>query len=311
MSGLSVFLFGRFCVQRGTQVLPGFEVRKVQELLSYLLLHRGHPHSREVLAGLLWGDSSTEQSKKYLRQALWQLQTALDVPKGGINSPVLLVEPEWVDLDPKRELWVDAGLLEEAFASVEGIPSQTVDAQSARAMQEAVQLYRGDLLEGCYLDWCVNERARLQTIYLILLDKLMGYCEARREYEAGLDYGMRILGYDRASERTHRRLMRLHYLAGDRRAALRQYHRCVAALDEELDVRPSERTEAFYEQIRADRLESAPATMAEAGTTPEPTSEPLSAVLGCLNQVVAVLTDLQQQVQQHIAAVDLASRRRR
>ena len=40
-----------------------------------------------------------------------------------------------------------------------------------------------------------------------------------------LAYGARILHCDRARERTHRRLMRLHFLAGDRTAALRQYPR--------------------------------------------------------------------------------------
>ena len=35
------------------------------------------PADRESLAALLWGENPTAQSKKYLRQALWQLQHAL------------------------------------------------------------------------------------------------------------------------------------------------------------------------------------------------------------------------------------------
>src|SRR4051794_28608068 len=77
MSGINICLFGRFCVKRNEQVLHGLDARKVQELFTYLLLHRGRPQSREGLAGLLWGDHSTTQSRKNLRQALWQLQAAL------------------------------------------------------------------------------------------------------------------------------------------------------------------------------------------------------------------------------------------
>lgn len=74
----------------------------------------------------------------------------------------------------------------------------------------------------------------------------MAHCQAHGEYEMGLFHGAQILAYDRARERTHRRLMYLHYLAGDRAAALRQYERCVAALEEELCVSPDQGTCNLY-----------------------------------------------------------------
>ncbi len=77
MSALRICLFGKFCVRRNEQVLDGFDARKVQELFCYLLLHRDHSLPRETLASLLWPDTTTAQSKKNLRQALWQLQSAL------------------------------------------------------------------------------------------------------------------------------------------------------------------------------------------------------------------------------------------
>ena len=61
-----------------------------------------------------------------------------------------------------------------------------------------------------------------------------------------------MLREDRARERTHRRLMRLYYLAGDRTGALRQYERCAAALRQELDVEPSRRTSELERRIRRD-----------------------------------------------------------
>ena len=89
---------------------------------------------------------------------------------------------------------------------------------------------------------------------LAMLNKLMTYFETIEEYEMGLVYGHRILQFDRAHERTHRRMMRLHYLAGDRTAALRQYDRCTAALDGELSVKPAKWTVSLYNQIKAYQL---------------------------------------------------------
>ena len=53
MSGMKIHLFGKFCVSRDEQPVQGFDALKEQELLSYLLINRNRPHSREILAGLL------------------------------------------------------------------------------------------------------------------------------------------------------------------------------------------------------------------------------------------------------------------
>jgi DNA-binding SARP family transcriptional activator len=310
MSGLAVSMLGRFCVQWEGQVLPGLDMRKVQELFAYLLLHPGLAHPREGLAGVLWTDSSTDQGRKYLRKTLWQLQTALDVRAPAVSRRLLRVEPDWIALQPQPDLWVDVSVFEQTFAPVEGVPSRELDVESVQRLQQAVILYQGDLLVDCYMDWCLYERERLRQIYLAMLDKLMGYCEAHHEYETGLAYGMRILGCDRASERTHRRMMRLHYLAGDRTGALRQYARCAAALQEELGVRPSRSTRSLYEQIQSDQLDPLPLPDGVAGAAPELPVRQLSDLLTSLHQFRSFLGDLQEQVQTQIDSIQLTLKRR-
>ena len=66
----------------------------------------------------------------------------------------------------------------------------------------------------------------------------------------GLAYGQLVLRHDRASERTHRRMMRLRYLNGDRTGVLRQLESCTQALTEELDVGPGPATLAVADVIR-------------------------------------------------------------
>jgi len=291
VSALRIFLFGKFDVQYGEQVLTGLDARKVQELFCYLLIFRKSPHLRESLAALLWGGNSTARSRKYLRQALWQLQSA-------IEPSVLLLDPEWVQFNREADIWLDVELFEQAFTKVQGVPGQELTLQGAQALKDAVQLYRGDLLYGCHQDWCLFERERLQTMYLAMLDKLLGHCEAQGEYEIGMIYGACILRYDRARERTHRRLMRLHYLAGNRTAALREYEACVAALDEELGVGPAKSTVALYEQIRADQLGGPTRAPAEG------TADALDRVLHRLERLQTALVDMQQQIQRDIQAVE-------
>lgn len=302
MSALDIRLFGKFCVQRDEHPLHGLDAAKVQELLCYLLLHRDRPHSREALAGILWGDAPTEKSKKYLRQALWQLQTALE-PQPG--EGVLLVDAEWIQLNLRAEFSFDVAAFEQGFALAQAAPDKELDAESARLLEGAARLYQGDLLEGWYHDWCLYERERLQNIYLTVLHRLMCHYEAHQEYEAALVYGARILRHDRACERTHRQLMRLHYLAGNRTAAIRQYQRCLAALREELSVKPEQRTRALYEQICADEWGDAPAPQTQSAAQPQATPASLSEVLDRLQQLRAALSEIQGQVQQNINVVEL------
>jgi DNA-binding SARP family transcriptional activator len=303
MDDVCVCLFGKLELRYGGQLISGLEGCKAQELFSYLLLYRDRPHSRETLADLLWGTTSTSQSKSYLRKTLWQIQSTLEGPSQGRSHSILLVEPEWVQVNPGAALWLDVDVFERAFALVKGRPGRELGVRSIQALHRAVEVYRGDLLEGCYQDWCIYERERLQHLFLIILEKLMGYSEAHQQFEVGQTFATRILRYDRARERTHRRLMRLYYLAGDRTSALRQFQRCAEALDEELGVRPSKRTLALYQQICADHMEDVVLGGESIHETAVPT---LPAVLTRLRQLHGLLAEAQNQVLQDIQVVEAA-----
>jgi DNA-binding SARP family transcriptional activator len=304
MFSLNIHLFGKFNVEyNGGQL--GLGTSKVQELLSYLLIHRNRPRPREALASLIWGDTSTDKSKKYLRQALWQLQTALVPHNPAEGEQLLLVEDNWVQLNTRSEIWLDVAVLEEAFALLKDKPGGELDKEEKDMAQAAVQVYKGELLEGSYRDWCLFERERLQNMYLAMLYKLMSYCEAAREYEAGQMYGLRILNYDRASERTHRRLMRLQYMSGDRTAALRQYERCIIALDQDLGVKPDKRTIGLYQKIRSGEVEGVNrVAIAPRAPTKAPTSV-LTEIADHLGELQRNLSNELQQVCQDIKDIEV------
>jgi DNA-binding SARP family transcriptional activator len=307
MSALRVRLFGKLAIEREGRELVGLEACKAQELLCYLLVNR-RPHAREALACLLWEDAPAEKAKKYLRQALWQLQAVLD-PADGDRPATLRAEHDWVQIDPTTDLWLDVEIFERAFASTEGHAGALTDAQRDE-LAAAVALYRGDLLEGCYRDWCLYERERLQNAYLLMLDRLLSHCEAGGDYEAGRRYGALILRHDRARERTHRRLMRLHYAAGERTEALRQYERCAAALGEELGVAPDRRTSALYRRIRNDEPltnEAQPDALTGAANGD---GGALSEVLGRLRRLQQTVADVHHSLQREITVIESALRRR-
>lgn len=256
---------------------------KVQELFFFLLLNRRYPYDRDRLAEQLWGEAEPARSRKYLRQTLWQLQAAI---AEATPSPIIVLDKNWIHINLDTNIWLDVQEIERAFRAVCDVPGQQLSLEQVQTMQRAIDLYEGELLTGWYQDWCIIERERFQSMCLVLLEKVIDACIALRQYENGIVYGMRVLQYDRARERTHRLLMRLYCLAGNRSAALRQFELCATALAEELDVKPSQRTLTLRDQIRADQL-------LETNPVPSHPASPAESPLLSTSQVVTELKPLQ------------------
>jgi two-component SAPR family response regulator len=165
-------------------------------------------------------------------------------------SHVVQVSDGWVELRVD-DVWLD--LAEFERAAVRRTPTEPASAPrpDAKRWAQAVELYRGDLLQGWYPDWCLEERERLRQIYLETLDALVAACESNHDVNAGVAYAVRAHHTDPARECTHRALMRLYCLSGDRAAAVRQYEQCEKILRTELGIEPDDETKALYRSIRS------------------------------------------------------------
>ena len=271
-----ISLLGHFSTLLHGDVVLDQAPSKVQELLAYLVLHRGRAHPREVLADVLWGDCGSPHARKYLRQALWQLHAGLVSAGRKRASRLIRQEPGWVELVLDEDVWVDIVAFEDVFNSVRG--KSPLAPNDVKRIVEAIQLYGGELLEGSSRRWCLYERDRFREMYLTLLDKIINYCEGGGQYEAGIAFATLALRCDRARERTHQSLMSLMYLAGDRTGAIRQYERCVLALKEELGIEPCAEITELYRHIRGDESkmkkgsESSTPTVPLVVMTPNPIS---------------------------------------
>lgn len=299
MGVLAIQMLGRFCLRYNSIELTSLETRKAQELLCYLLLHRQRPHPREVLATVFWSNTATAQSRANLRKTLWQLQSTLH---GQIDCDLVLTDAEWVGINPNVALSFDVAVLENSVAQVSGQRGEEMSATSAATVSSAVELYHGDLLDGWYQDWCLFERERIQNLYLSLIEKLMGYYEHNHEYERGVQCGAELLHFDRTREDTYRRLMRMHFQAGDRATALRQYERCVIALREELNVGPSVPTVDLYERIRSNHALDAAGSSTQDAARGE--GQLLHEVLARLRQMRSAIASLRREVDDDIWLIE-------
>ena len=245
MATLHIYALGRLRVFYDQSPLH-FPTKKPQDLLCFLLLHTGEMLERELIAERLWPMRPPEKGRRSLSTALWRLRQAL---KCLLPQPYLLTERSTLAFNTTAPYWFDVEVFERqaTFGLTGSLPC--AEAQR-RALEEALDLYRGDLLEGCYEDWCLAERERLQLLLLRVLKRLQRHYRLCGAFEAAISCGHRLLALDPLQEDVHRELMRCYVEAGQRPLALEQFQRCREILRQELHIEPMPETWRLYRRIR-------------------------------------------------------------
>lgn len=210
-------------------------LKKLLGLVAYLSLEGATPRSR--LAGLLWSDLDEESARRNLRRELVRVKTHASVLEGRFTS-----EGERLKL---TEPWSS--------------DAQTFEAALERDdLETALEVYRGPLLDGFEIagadgfhGWLEVKREHYARLYRKVALDLAERLETKGNWRRALDLHLRLLNDDNLQERTHREVMRLHYLLGERAAALTQFERCREMLEAELGLDPMPETVRLAEQIRA------------------------------------------------------------
>ena len=250
---LHIRLLGDFSLTYRDEAVAGINTPRLHSLFAYLLFHRGVPQLRQHVAFVFWPDTSEAQARNNLRQVLHQLRYALPD-----SDRFLHVDARAVGWRSDAAFLFDVDEFERALALADS--AERPDDKRA-ALERAADLYRADLLPSCYDEWITAERDRLRQRHRHALVRLVDLLEARRDYAEASRHTQRLIRDDPADEDAYRRLMRLLARNGDRTGAMRVYQSCVANLQRELGVEPSQATREVYYSLL--RMESRPMRVVE------------------------------------------------
>ncbi|MBV9801898.1 MAG: AAA family ATPase, partial [Solirubrobacterales bacterium] len=220
-------LLGALEVELNRGVIDSPVSQRPWAVFAYLAL-APRPVPRSELAAQFWPDVLDQSARASLRSALWALRRHL--------GDALEVDGDRVGLSAGPGLWVDV----HEFERLAGIDPAS-----------ALELCRGDLLEGLEDDWAVAARDRHRTRVVELLEELARAAEERGDVREAIELTRRQSERDRFDEDAHRRLIARLDLAGDRAAAMRTYRVLAERLRRELGVAPSAQTRELVERLRA------------------------------------------------------------
>lgn len=241
---LRIQLLGDFHLSYGDEPVTTVDTPRLHSFLAYLLLHQESPQSRQRLSFQFWPDSNESQARTNLRNLLFRLREGFpDVDQ------FLEVDSKTIWWKPGGPYQLDVDEFKQMLLLAEDAEKKENTGEYQELLQNAVDVYKGDLLPNCYDDWIFPEREELSQDFLRALEKLITLLEKEPNYIEAVEYAQRLLRHDELHEAAYRTLMRLHALNGDRARALRTYHVCADILEKELGMDTSLPTRDLYEQL--------------------------------------------------------------
>jgi len=249
MTTLKIFALGPLQVSAGTFIQHKFESNKVRALLAYLSVEMDRPHSREVLAEMLWPESPAQASLANLRYALADLRKVIG--DESANPPHLIVSRETLQFNASSDCELDLADF-----------TKLIQSNQIEKLKQGLALYQGDFLAGfpaiesdAFEEWLTLKREQFKRQAVEALRLVTDHHEGRGEYQHALPFARRQVELEPWLEEAHQQLMRVLALDGQRSAALAQYETCRRVLDLELGAAPTPETARLYEAIRDGTLE--------------------------------------------------------
>jgi DNA-binding SARP family transcriptional activator len=225
-------------------------------LLVYLAAGSGGFHRRDTLLALFWPELDERRGRDALNQAIRFLRKEL----GGATESIIVSRGAEELGIVDSSFWSDVA----AFRA----------ARDAGRHADALELYRGDFLQGFFSgrdagfeDWAERERAQLRLQAAQSARALADVSEGAHQFTTAVASARRAVELSSLDERVVRELLELLDRLGDRAGAIAAYDEFARRLSVELEAEPAAETVAVIERIRA-RPATSPAPSARVEPAP-------------------------------------------
>ena len=229
-----ISLLGEFRVQNGAEEPLHFDTRQTTALLAYLSFYGHRAHSREILAEHLWPDEDVNATRARLRTALWAIRRLLE-PR-SMSGTVLNSSRSDVQL-LAHAFTTDVANFEQAIEKAEKAKDPVI---YTTLLNEALELYNGELLPGFYENWIPTERERLATLYRKHLLKAAINSRDLNNLSLALEFARKATTSDPYWEEAHQILIDLYIRGGQQVEAIRHYQEFERMLRKEMGLKPSD-----------------------------------------------------------------------
>lgn len=115
--------------------------------------------------------------------------------------------------------------------------------------QKATNLVQGPYLNDVYSDWAIEERRRLEQIYLKALYELADLYLKDGQLENAINICEKAIQIDPSEEKAYEIAMKTYYKLGQRASIIHIYQRYTETMKKQYDLQPSKEMEDLYQKL--------------------------------------------------------------
>lgn len=234
---LRIFFMGTFEVFRGEERIADnlWRTQKTKHLLAYLALRKKIPE--DVVLESFWpGD--VVRGKRNLAVALSFMRATLK-PDGPQSSELSIYRANGILCMESRQSWHDVEEFQSAYGQARAMDGAGDVERAVAAYRRVVQLYRGPFMDGCYMDWALLERTRVEQMAVDSMTRLAQLFQLQAKPRESAEFAEKALELNPESQDLHLLLMRAHIALGRPEQAVKQYEICRKILERDLGIEPS------------------------------------------------------------------------
>ncbi|MTI95546.1 MAG: response regulator [Firmicutes bacterium] len=233
---LQIKCLGRFQVGWQGKEPIRWRAEKTRELFAFLLHSQGNNVSKDLLLDKLWPNDNPDRAIRQLYNGIYYIRKALE--EYGIDRSL-------VSIDNSYNLKL--GAVDYDVGRVNELKRNSDD--SIETLEEIVEQFGGDYLEGEYYHWATGERTRLENLMQQCLITLAVLCIENREYskaEYKLKEAYKINPYE---ERVTELFMKLYLYTEEQSKAIKHFKEYTELIKDELGLQPNEKIYELYQSI--------------------------------------------------------------
>lgn len=254
--GISIHCFGKFTVAaRGREIR--FRTEKAEELLAFLIDHKGGYVSRSKILDTLWEDFDGDRAVihfnttlHYVKKALlpYGIRISIQFDRGSYKLDLKNLDCDYLKF---CSFEVSSGAAAQDKNGTAGRErNRAVDREIIHAFEEAAALYTGEYLADRDYCWAARRRLLLEEQFIELLLLISKYYKGNAEYPKAINWLKAGLQHEPLHRELNYRLVEILLLTHEQILASKHYDLYRNGLAKKLGLEPDEGFRKLMHQRR-------------------------------------------------------------
>jgi len=212
---------------------------KAKELFLYLLCtNKGR--TSEQIAAALWPDLSPAKAIGNFHVNLYRARRA-------VLPNLFILEDGKYKINRNIRIWLDVTEFENKLNLA--FNPRCENELRVASLEQAIELYRGDFMDGFFSEWVLEYRRELEDRYIRALSVLARIKSENREYDSAIELMVKAIKVNQFNEEAYCKIIEWQMTKGDKTSAITTYHRYLDQIVREMDISPSPKIQSLHQNM--------------------------------------------------------------